>query len=67
MIKVANEQGLVRDPYSKAIIRTDVDTLRDQRRRRSLLKQTVQNTDRVDRLEQEMKEIKDLLLQLINK
>ena len=67
MIEVQGEKGLERDPFSKAIVRTDVDVLAEHRVRRATLRRSIMNADRVEQLEAELKELKLLVQQLINK
>lgn len=73
MIKVKDEVGLVRDPSSKAILRTDPSALINHRRRKQMLHRLHQDSSRVseleDRLEHQSIEIsvlKSLVQQLLD-
>jgi len=67
MIKVQNEEGLVRDPHSKAILVTDKDALLSHRKKRMLMEEFNINRQEVKDLKQEVSEIKTLLNQLLEK
>lgn len=56
MIKVKDEKGLVRDPSSKAILRTDSSALIEHRRRKQLLHKLHSDTSRVSELEQQLQQ-----------
>jgi hypothetical protein len=61
---------LIRDIHSKAILNTDKAGLNDYLMKREIAKkqqtEQVQNKDRLTKLEEDMSEIKNLLVQLVN-
>ena len=68
--KVKDHENLVRDMNSKAILNTDKAGLNDYLMKREIAKkqqaEQVQNKDRLTKLEEDMSEIKNLLVQLVN-
>jgi len=64
------DSALVRDIYSKAILNTDKAGLNDYLMKREIAKkqqaERVQTKDRLDKIENDMSEIKNLLVQLVN-
>lgn len=74
MIKVKDERGLVRDPFSKAILNTNRSALQEHRKKRDMLKKTVVQRnelnnviEEVNSIKTELNDIKILLEQLINR
>ena len=67
MIKVKDNKGLVRDPYSKAIINVDNNALLEHRRKKQFVVQQTENSKRIDKIETEIIEIKNLLKNLVDK
>jgi hypothetical protein len=64
-IKVKDEENLVRDPQSRAILNTDIDTLKAYKQRKQkdmMVNQLMQDTKE---LKQEMQELKALLIKLV--
>ena len=64
---VKENTNLRRDGFSKAIINTDVGALKEHRQKAKLVNNMAETNNKVEKLEQELSEIKDLLKQLINK
>jgi hypothetical protein len=64
------DTALIRDIHSKAILNTDKSGLNDYLMKREIAKkqqtEQVQNKDRLTKLEEDMSEIKNLLVQLVN-
>ena len=64
------DTALIRDIHSKAILNTDKAGLNDYLIKREIAKkqqaEQLQNKDRLTKLEEEMSEIKNLLVQLVN-
>lgn len=64
------DTALIRDIHSKAILNTDKAGLNDYLMKREIAKkqqaEQLQNKDRLTKLEEEMSEIKNLLVQLVN-
>lgn len=62
--KVKDDKGLVRDMDSKAILNIDVQSLQDHRRKKQA---ALQQTKRLESLEQSVAEMKEMLRILIQK
>ena len=64
------DSALVRDIHSKAILNIDKAGLNDYLMKREIAKkqqaERVQTKDRLDKIENDMSEIKNLLVQLVN-
>ena len=68
---VKDHENLVRDMNSKAILNTDKLALQEYYQKRELIKKELsektESKQRLDKIENEMSEIKDLLRELIGK
>jgi uncharacterized protein (UPF0276 family) len=68
LVKVENHSNLVRDTSSGAILNTDRTGLQEYYRRRELAKKELlereENKMRLQKMEQEMQEIKELLKEI---
>jgi len=64
-IKVEDHDKLVRESTSKAILNTDIDSLNQYKRQRSVLKSNLEMGTRVKQLEDDISTIKGLLLKLL--
>lgn len=64
MMKIKDHENLVRDEASNAVLNTDLSSLQAYRERRAKSLQMVQD---VENLKSDVSEIKNLLLQLIEK
>lgn len=63
-LKVQDENNLIRDTYSKAILNTDITAIkRHEMRMKGIEKEKHQETE-INNLKQEIAEIKNLLLSL---
>ena len=69
--KVKDHENLVRDMNSKAILNTDKLALQEYYQKRELIKKELsektESKQRLDKIENEMSEIKDLLRELIGR
>ena len=69
--KVKDHDNLVRDMNSKAILNTDKLALQEYYQKRELVKkelaEKIESKQRLDKIENEMSEIKDLLRELIGR
>ena len=69
--KVKDHDNLVRDMNSKAILNTDKLALQEYYQKREMAKkelsEKVESKQRLDKIENEMSEIKDLLRELIGR
>lgn len=68
LVQIKDNKNLVRDTYSKAILSTDRAGLEDYLMKRELAKKELQEKDemkmRLQKVEQEMSEIKSILLEI---
>jgi hypothetical protein len=64
-LKVEDHNELVRDPYSKAILHVDRTSLLEHRKKKQVLKEMFNNTERLNKLEDAVDEIKQMLEILI--
>ena len=68
LVKVENHNNLVRDTSSGAVLNTDRSGLQEYYRRRELAKKELlereENKMRLQKMEQEMQEIKELLKEI---
>jgi Skp family chaperone for outer membrane proteins len=68
-VRIENKEGLVRDLSSGAVINTNRSDyelhLQQKKVREELDNQTKQNTDKIDKIESDLTEIKDMLALLI--
>jgi uncharacterized protein (UPF0276 family) len=68
LVKVENHNNLVRDTSSGAVLNTDRTGLQDYYRRREIAKKELlereENKMRLQKMEQEMQEIKELLKEI---
>jgi len=69
--KVKDHDNLIRDMNSKAILNTDKLALQEYQKKRELAKKELsektESKQRLDKIENEMSEIKDLLRELIGR
>jgi len=65
--KVKDYKGLVRDIRTKAILNTDQESLINHRKNKSKLKEMMHNTEKISKIENEIEDIKKMLLILIEK
>jgi carbamoylphosphate synthase small subunit len=65
--KVQDHNDLVRDMNSKAILNIDQEALENHRRKKSVMKSLVENNQKVKELENDVKEIKQMLSCLLER
>lgn len=65
-VKVKDHNGLVRDMSSKAILSVDTAALEEHRKKKNMMKNVIENSHKINRIEDDISEIKQLLAQLIN-
>jgi hypothetical protein len=66
-IKVKDEKGLVREYSSKAILSVDRESLIEHRRKKKIMKEIIDNSQKINELEKDIGEIKFLLKQLVER
>lgn len=64
-LKVVDNTDLVRDPYSKAIINVNTTALQEHRKKKALVTQSYKNSSRIDQLEHDIKDMKEMLSQIL--
>ena len=64
---VTDNTHLKRDGYSKAILNTDVSALREHQRKLKVSQELEQNNAKIEKLEQDVSDIKMLLTTILNK
>lgn len=64
-IKIKDRDDLVRESHSKALLQVDKDALILHRQRKRMVQEMLNNTERLNSLENDMKEIKELLSILV--
>jgi hypothetical protein len=67
MQKVKDHQHLQRDSFSKAIINTDLAALKEHKAKKRMVESVSENSERITKLENDITDIKSLLITLINK
>lgn len=65
--KVKDHRGLVRDMDSKAVLNVDTQALHEHRRKKKVMTDLMNQSSRIDKIENDVSEIKDMLLQLLKK
>jgi hypothetical protein len=65
--KVKDHNFLIRDMNSKAILNIDKEALENHRKKRDMMKNIVENNQKIGELENNIKEIKELLYSLLER
>ncbi len=65
--KVKDHKGLIRDMNSKAILNVDNESLMDHRNKKNVMKKMLENSNKIDKLENDVSEIRDMLQLIINR
>lgn len=65
-VKVRGSPGLVRDPRTNAILNTDQSIIARQKQRLNTLKKEKALDDKINNLEKDLSEIKELLKKLVS-
>jgi hypothetical protein len=65
--KVKDKEGLVRDAFSKAVLAVDREALLQHRNKAKVMKEILNNSDRINKLENDMAEVKNMLSLLCQK
>lgn len=66
-LKVKDHKGLVRDVESKAILSVDHQALLEHRKKKMFVENLVNNNNKIEKLENDVNEIKEMLTQLLQK
>ena len=64
---VKDNPKLYRDSHSKAIINTDLNALKEHKAKLKMATDVIQNNQRLNKLENDISDIKSMLQALINK
>ena len=62
---VKENVNLQRDSYSKGIVNTDLASLNDYKQKRKMLSEVNTNSERIAKLENDIGDIKNMLVQLL--
>lgn len=65
--KVKDHKGLIRDMNSKAILNVDNEALVEHRNRKNVMKNIIDNSHKIEKLENDVNDIKQMLQILINR
>lgn len=65
--KVKDHENLIRDLHSKAILNVDNQSLVEHRKKKEMMKKVINNSQKIDKIENELSDIKKLLSILIDK
>lgn len=63
--KVKEHKDLVRDMESKAILNIDTQALMEHRKKKALMREVVNNSNKINQMESDIGEIKQMLLSII--
>jgi hypothetical protein len=66
-VKIENNDDIVRDMSTSAVLNVDIQSLKDYKARRARQKEIDRSLDRVDKLESDISEIKSLLVKLLDR
>lgn len=66
-LKVKDHKNLVRDVNSKAVLNLDKQALDEHRNKKKMVKELFNNNAKINKLEEDVNEIKSLLKQLLEK
>jgi transposase-like protein len=67
LAKVQEHKDLVRDMESKAVLNVDQQALLEHRRKKRMMTELLTHGSRIDRIENDVSEIKQMLKQLLTK
>lgn len=65
--KVKDHKGLIRDMNSKAILNTDTHALIEHRRKKKVMSDLLNQGSRIDKIEDDISQIKNMLSELLKK
>jgi hypothetical protein len=65
--KVKEHNDLVRDMTSKAILNIDQEALENHRKNKNIMKSIVENNEKIHELDNDVKEIKEMLACLLER
>lgn len=66
-LKVKDHKNLIRDTNSKAVLNIDKQALDDYRNKKKMMKELFNNNNKINKLENDINDIKLLLKQLLEK
>jgi dephospho-CoA kinase len=64
---VKEKQNLYRDGYSKAIVNTDISSLNEYKQKKKIANSVKDNEEKIQKLENDISEIKNMLVQLLKR
>lgn len=60
-------EGLMKDPQSGAVLNVDNSKLDAYKKRKQFMENNIKNTDRINKVENDIQEIKEMLSQLLKR
>lgn len=60
-------EGLMKDPQSGAVLNVDNTKLEAYKKRKQFMEANIKNTDRINKVENDIQEIKEMLSQLLKR
>ena len=60
-------EGLMKDPNSGAVLNVDNTKLEAYKKRKQFMEANIKNTDRINKVENDIQEIKEMLSQLLKR
>lgn len=60
-------EGLMKDPQSGAVLNVDNSKLEAYKKRKQFMEANIKNTDRINKVENDIQEIKEMLSQLLKR
>lgn len=66
-VKIKDNEDLMRDTKSSAVLNVDTQSLKEYKARRARQKEIDRSLDRVDKLESDISEIKSLLVKILDR
>ena len=65
--KVKEHKELIRDMHSKAVLNTDSQALLEHRKKKAMMQEVVNNSMKINQIENDIAEIKQMLISLAQK
>ena len=65
--KVEEHKELIRDMHSKAVLNTDSQALLEHRKKKAMMQEVVNNSMKINQIENDIAEIKQMLISLAQK
>ena len=66
-LRIAENNNLIRDPYSKAILNTDLSAIKRHEHKINSLQKEQERSDEINIIKKEISELKEMISQLLRK